>query len=74
MVFTVQSLICSPGVAGGAGIRPGDAIVLTGERDRPLTRTHSMLGGRPVRRHRAQPAGGGPNAPAAASDAVLAAS
>ena len=53
-------------------------MVVTDDGGRSLTRTtfdaRLLLGGRPVRRHDAQTAGGGPNAPAAASDAVLAAS
>ena len=78
MVFAVEPLIWVPGVAGGAGVRLEDTIVVTDGGGRSLTRTafdaRLLLGGRPARRHDAQPAGGGPNAPAVASDAVLAAS
>jgi hypothetical protein len=53
-------------------------MVVTDDGGRSLTPTafdvRLLLGGRPVRFHDAQSAAGGPNAPAAASDAVLAAS
>ena len=78
MVFAVEPLIWVPGVAGGAGVRLEDTIVVTDDGGRSLTRTafdaRLLLGERPVRRHDAQPAAGGPNTPAAASDAVRAAS
>ena len=55
--------------------RTEDTIVVTDDGCRSLMRTafdvRLLLGGRPVRRHDAQSAAGGPNARAAASDAVL---
>jgi Xaa-Pro dipeptidase len=55
MTFAVEPLIWIPGVAGGAGVRLEDTIVVGAEGGRPLTRTafdrRLLLGDRPARRH-----------------------
>jgi len=55
MTFAVEPLIWIPGVAGGAGVRLEDTIVVEPGGGRPLTRTgfdaKLLLGDRPVRRH-----------------------
>jgi Xaa-Pro aminopeptidase len=63
MTFAVEPLIWIPGVAGGAGVRLEDTIVVEAGGGRSLTRTafdsRLLTGGRPVRRHDAPQATGG---------------
>ena len=55
MTFAVEPLIWIPGIAGGAGVRLEDTIVVTDDGGVALTRTGFdpalLLGDRPVRRH-----------------------
>jgi Xaa-Pro dipeptidase len=59
MTFAVEPLIWIPGVAGGAGVRLEDTIVVERERGRPLTRTafdaRLLPDDRPARRHDRSP-------------------
>lgn len=58
MTFAVEPLIWIPGVAGGAGVRLEDTILVQADRGLPLTRTafdeRLLLGERPARRHDAR--------------------
>jgi hypothetical protein len=73
MTFAVEPLIWIPGVAGGAGVRLEDTIVVEADGGRPLTRTafdgRLLTGDRPVRRHDAPQATGGGSPSALASNA-----